>query len=95
MNRKMLFVGLTALVALLLVTAAGAQTSASFDMGWHVLAGGGGRAASTHYAADSTLGQAAVGLSAGAAYRMRSGYWQAFAPVQVPYVIYLPLALRR
>lgn len=91
MNKQMLLIGMVGLlVVLLLVSVALAQTSTSFDLSWHVLAGGGGRADSAHYAMNGTVGQAAVGFSDSASYGVQSGYWQNWPD----YVIYLPLVLK-
>ncbi len=91
MEKRTLLIGLVGLlVALLLAGVALAQTSLSFDLSWYVLAGGGGRADSTHYAMNGTVGQAAVGFSDSASYGMQSGYWQNWPD----YRIYLPLILR-
>jgi hypothetical protein len=91
MNKRTLLIGLAALsVALLVAAVALAQTSTGFDLSWHVLAGGGGRVNSTHYAVNGTLGQGLVGFSGGTAYAMQSGYWQKWPD----YRIYLPLTLK-
>ena len=91
MNKRTLLIGVAGLVvALLIAGVALAQTSTSFDLSWHVLAGGGGRADSTHYAINGTLGQAAVGFSDSTSYGMQSGYWQNWPD----YRIYLPLTLK-
>lgn len=91
MNKRWMWVGVGLLAALLLVNIAGAQSSATYDLSWHVLAGGGGRAASTNYAMDGTLGQAALGVSDGAQHGMSSGYWQNWPGT---YVVFLPLILK-
>jgi hypothetical protein len=91
MNKRTLLIGVAGLlVVLLLAGVALAQTSTSFDLSWYVLAGGGGRSDSTHYAMNSTLGQAAVGFSDNTSYGMQSGYWQNWPG----YRIYLPLILK-
>jgi hypothetical protein len=91
MNKRTLFIGAVGLLAVLLVTGVAlAQTSGSFDLSWHVLAGGGGQAASTNYAMNGTLGQAAAGFSDNASYGMQSGYWQNWPD----YCIYLPVILK-
>ena len=91
MNRRILLIGLTgALVILLLVGSVWAQASASFDFSWYVMAGGGGRAESGSYAANSTLGQAAVGPSNNSTYGMYTGYWQRW----LDQFIFLPLIMK-
>ena len=89
MNKRWIGIG-GLLVALLLVNMASAQSSAHYGLAWYVLAGGGGRAASTHYAMNGTVGQAAVGLSDGTEYGIASGYWQNWPA----YVVFLPLILK-
>ncbi len=91
MNERWVLVGIAGLlVALLLVNIAGAQSSPAYSLSWYVLAGGGGRAASTHYAMNGTVGQAAVGLSDDTQYGISSGYWQNWPD----YVVFLPLILK-
>jgi hypothetical protein len=62
---------LIAIAATMLPAAASAQSAIPRS----VMAGGGTRATSTNYAARATVGQAVVGASASAAYRISSGYW--------------------
>lgn len=91
MNRRRIWKGMIGLlVALLLVNIAGAQSSARYSLSWYVLAGGGGRAASTHYAMNGTVGQSAVGLSGDTHYGISSGYWQNWPD----YAVFLPLILK-
>ena len=77
-------------VALLIVNIAGAQSSANYSLSWYVLAGGGERTASTHYAMNGTVGQSAVGLSDDTLYGISSGYWQNWSD----HVVFLPLILK-
>ena len=92
MNKQALFVGLTALlVALLLAGIAVAQTSASFDLSWHVLAGGGGQTAGTTYAANCTVGQGTIGWTDSGSYGAGVGYWYGATG---GYHIFLPLVLK-
>lgn len=94
MNRKRAFVVLALallLAALIAGSAALAQTSASYNLEWHVIGGGGHPVNSAHYAVNSTAGQGAASppYSAGANYVVSSGYW--FRP---SYANYLPLILK-
>ncbi len=68
-----------------------AQTSANYDLGWHVVGGGGGVLSSASYAVNSTAGQGAASppYSTGSHYVVSGGYW--FTPA---YRIYLPLVMR-
>jgi hypothetical protein len=101
-------------VALLLTLAGGttlrlaqdtvlAQTSAHYDLSWHVLSGGGrqGMASGSH-TVRGTLGQLAIGPATSGQTSVGSGYWcgiqqGAGGPVPGPgpgYEIYLPIVLR-
>lgn len=91
MNERGIWKGMIGLlVALLLVNISGAQSSARYSLSWYVLAGGGGRTASTHYAMNGTVGQSAVGLSDNTQYGTLSGYWQNWPD----YAVFLPLILK-
>ncbi len=78
------------LVTLLVVNIVSAQSSVNYSLSWYVLAGGGGRTASTHYAMNGTVGQAAVSLADDTQFGMASGYWQNWPD----YVVFLPLILK-
>ncbi|MDT8306930.1 MAG: hypothetical protein RRC07_13435 [Anaerolineae bacterium] len=80
MNRN--YVAMFLLSALLLlVIAAGAvalaQTSAGYNLEWHVVGSGGGEAASASYRVHGTTGQgvASPPRAGGASYTVSSGYW--------------------
>jgi len=76
MNRRHSLIVLGALLPLwLLVTSALALALDGFDLGWHVSAGGGGRASSAAYALEGTIGQPAVGHFGGEGYALGSGLW--------------------
>ena len=68
-----------ALVVLLLAAGATAlaQTSASFDLTWNVMANGGGKSTSAGYVVQGTAGQglASPPDSTSAGYRVQSGFW--------------------
>lgn len=87
------------LLTLLLVTSnAGATAPPGYQVDWLApgTIGGFGHAQSAQYAVDVSLGQTAVGLSAGTHYSLCLGFWCAGSAVgQVTYGIYLPLQLRR
>lgn len=95
MNRKHILV-IAALVTLLASLVVGsavlAQTSASFNLEWHVIGGGGEPVTSAHYAVNSTAGQGLASplYSISSSYAVSSGYW--FRGDF--YSIYLPLILR-
>lgn len=73
------------------VTPAEAQTSASYNLEWHVIGAGGGPINSESFAVNSTAGQGAAGppYSASANYRVSAGYW-----FVANYRIFLPLVVR-
>jgi hypothetical protein len=77
---------------LLLVGVALAQTSASYDLTWNVIAGGGGPISGGGYAINSTIGQPVVGVAKEAGYELCSGFWCGAAVVE--YRIYLPIVLK-
>ena len=67
------------LVGLLTAGVAYAQSSASFDLGWNVLGGGGGESESASFAAGSTIGQPLVGSSESASFQLDAGFWSGVA----------------
>lgn len=73
-------------------TAVLAQTSANFNLEWHVIAGGGQPATSTNYRLNGTVGQGLAGPPAqtGSQFQSTSGYWV----VGVEQFVYLPTVLR-
>ena len=91
MSMKSVLPLLLLLAALILATLALAQTSADFDLSWHVVAGGGGRSTSADYVVQGTAGQAAAGppSAQGADYHLNSGFWY---PSE--FELYLPLAAK-
>jgi hypothetical protein len=70
-----------------------AQTSAHYNLEWHVIAGGGEPVSSAHYRVNGTVGQgvASPPLITSANYRLSAGYW--FRGI-VPLRLYLPLVMR-
>jgi hypothetical protein len=90
-------------VALLLALAGGialAQTSAHYDLSWHVLSAGGREGmTSGSYTAHGTLGQFAIGPATSGQTSVGSGYWSGVqqamgGPVPGGYEIYLPILLK-
>lgn len=83
-------------VFLLLVVAVGttvlAQSSASFDLEWHVIGSGGGESSSASYHVNGTIGQSIAGppTTGSASFVVSSGYWF----VEIGHTIYLPTILR-
>jgi hypothetical protein len=76
MNRRQLLIVMGSLVAVgLLGAGAWAMSLAGFDLGWHIMAGGGGHSSSAEYALDGSIGQPAVGMLSSADYRLGAGFW--------------------
>ncbi len=98
MNRKGAFL-LVALAVLVAVMAAGgatlAQTSASYNLEWHVIGGGGQPISSAHYVVNSTAGQDAASppVSFSSDYVVSGGYWFGEGAGTIESV-HLPVVLR-
>jgi curli biogenesis system outer membrane secretion channel CsgG len=86
-----LVVGAGIAVLLYTVSPAAAQTSASYNLEWHVISGGAVPISSASFAVNSTAGQGAASppYSSSASYRVSAGYWYASN-----YRIFLPLLVR-
>ncbi len=82
------------IVALLLILTAGAallaQSSASYNLDWHVIGSGGSESNSASYRVNGTVGQslASPPESGSASFEMSSGYWvlPPFLPVYLPLI---------
>jgi opacity protein-like surface antigen len=98
MTRKNALVTL-ALVAVLAMLSIGgaalAQTSANFNLEWHVVAGGGQPASSARFAVNSTVGQGTAGsiLLSSSRFIVGGGFQPGGGTTNPP-TIYLPLVLR-
>jgi hypothetical protein len=68
-----------------------AQISASYDLSWHVIAGGGGRMGSGQHTLQGTAGQPVIGPAADSSHTLCSGFW---CGVEAEYRVYLPLVVR-
>ncbi|MCL4265667.1 MAG: hypothetical protein KJ069_20815 [Anaerolineae bacterium] len=83
-------VGLTAVLLLLLAgsVVVWAQSSASYDLRWHVIGGGGGVSNSASYSMNGTAGQSAASpsLAVGSSYTVSSGYWQGYTAIYLPVI---------
>ena len=92
MPRKLILVLTIVFVALVMGSAALAQTSANYNLEWHVIGGGGEPVTSAHYAVNSTAGQGAASppYAISSSYAVSGGYWFGGGP----YLIYLPLIRR-
>ncbi len=87
-------VALTAvgLLMLLLALPVLAQVSSNYDLSWHVIAGGGGKASSAGHTLMGTIGQPVTGRMISTGHALCSGFWCSGGAVQ--YRIYLPLVSR-
>lgn len=95
MNRKAIL--FTLLLLLLFVQGVQAMESANFSLDWFtpLTSNGGGPASSTHYAADVTIGQTAIGASSSTNYRAGLGYWYGFVEqISRFFNIYLPSIIK-
>jgi len=85
-----------ALAAVMLLVVGGAvavaQTSARFNLEWHVVGSGGGESSSASYHVNGTIGQSIASQPAAesASFVVSSGYWF----VDTGTTIYLPTILR-
>lgn len=66
---------LLVLSALAVVGTGLAQAAGRYDLGWHVVASGGGRSAGERFALSGSIGQPAVGRLAGGRFTFGSGFW--------------------
>lgn len=90
-------VRLTLILALVLCLIAGtvqAQSSTTYDLSWHVIAGGGETMTSTTYTVHATAGQGIIGPAESSSYDVGAGYWYGLGGTG-GYAIYLPLLLRK
>jgi hypothetical protein len=79
------------IAALALAYEVGAMSSTHYQLPWYVpLTGTGMVAQSTHYAAQLTLGQAAIGNATSTHYAAGLGYWYGIQQTRV----YLPVVNR-
>ena len=92
MNKARISV-LLLLLVLLLAAPILAQISTLYDLSWHLLSGGGGPRASSHYQIDDVLGQWPDGQSSSAQYQIDPGFWHAGRAVQ-PRHLFFPVVLR-
>jgi hypothetical protein len=94
MNKRAL-IGTGLLLVSLIVTlgAAFAQTSANYNLEWHVIGGGGRAVSSANYIVNSTAGQgvASPPYSLSGSYVVCAGYWCSEA---LTMDLFLPLMLK-
>jgi hypothetical protein len=80
------------LLGLVLAGAALAQTSANYDLSWHVVGSGGRGMGSSTYAMEGTFGQILADEAESDHYALAAGHWDPRPGEQ--FVVYLPLVLR-
>lgn len=70
-------------------TAVLAQTSAGFNLEWHVMRNGGGESSSASYKVNGTIGQSVVQSAQSNPHNLivNSGYWYADTAVYLPIII--------
>jgi len=93
-NERKTIALLAVLLCILLTGSALAMSSTNYKLDWFtpLTSGGGGAASSANYAVNLTIGQAAIGASAGNDYRVGLGYWHGVA---IDHKIFLPVVLRQ
>ena len=80
---------IAALVLLVTVSLASAQTG-EWDLSWYTIDGGGATSAGgDRYALSGAIGQPDAGRASGGLYVLHGGFWQ--PPASGPHEIYLPL----
>jgi hypothetical protein len=83
------------LTAFLLIVFTGALAGGGFAISWWTVDSGGGLSEGGDFALQSTIGQPDTGTSAGGAYTVNGGFWNAPGPVNTPQdSLYLPAAIR-
>lgn len=90
--KKLSLVAVVSLVLCLLVGSVAAQTSTTYDLSWHVIAGGGETMTSATFTVHATAGQGIIGPTGSSTYQVGAGYW--YGVVGGAYAAYLPLVLR-
>jgi hypothetical protein len=79
-------------VLLILAGSVLAMESTNYQLAWFTpLTGSGGKANSTNYAVNFTVGQSAIGTASSTNYKVCLGYW---CGIEREDTIYLPLVLR-
>jgi hypothetical protein len=90
--RRLSWLLIAALVLLVAVSLASAQTG-EWDLTWSTIDGGGASSSSgDRFALSGTIGQPDAGSLSGGIYTLRGGFWGAVG--QGGYAVYLPLIVR-
>jgi hypothetical protein len=97
---------LAVLAMLIIPLVAVAQSNDPFNLSWHTISSGGGRAAGGNFVLSGSVGQAAVSASSNASFVVRGGLWPALravgpsltptptTPTQPGHWVYLPVVLK-
>jgi hypothetical protein len=95
MNKRRAFALSAILLCGLLVAGVAWASSASYDLAWWTVDGG-GQTFSTGggYRLGGTAGQPDAGLMTGGGYTLGGGFWRGGETAATPYRIYLPLVMR-
>jgi hypothetical protein len=78
----------------MVVGAVWAQTTASYDLSWHVLSGGGREMTSPDHALRGTMGQVVIGKAVGDDYAASSGYWIGEKPEMGTNWLFMPVVVK-
>ncbi|MBK8986211.1 MAG: hypothetical protein IPM39_09040 [Chloroflexi bacterium] len=94
-KKQQIIVMAVTLLLLAFGAAALAQTSAGFNLEWHVIGGGGGQSSSAGYRVQGTIGQSAASppTAGSAGYVVSSGYWSG-STGSAGTTVYLPAILK-
>jgi hypothetical protein len=92
MRKRAAVLMLSLLCVALVASLALARSSLNLRIPWDVVAGGGHRMASAHYAIEGTMSQTAIGPTGSTSFQMEAGYWYGAAPPG--YGIFLPVVMR-
>ena len=95
MKRTALLLVLASLLVLA-VNLVGGMSSTNYRLDWYVLltGDGAGETKSTHYAANSTIGQTAIGTTSSSNYSAGLGYWYGVDETSTGNSLYLPLTVK-
>ena len=93
MKRKTLILGVTILLALLVVVGVAlAAVTAGYNLDWWTSDGGGGTSSGGSYNLSGTIGQPDAGVMTGGSYRLEGGFWGGAGAAGQK--LYLPLVTR-
>jgi len=95
MNKRRAFALAAVLLCGLLAAGVAWASSASYDLTWWTVDGGGQTFSSGGgYQLGGTAGQPDAGLMTGVGYTLGGGFWRGGETAATPYRVYLPLVMR-